>query len=163
MDNKPKLRAYTLETELTGYMPLPRELTQLDLPSTAVLIYAALLDRGTLSRKNGYADEEGRVYVIFPVERLAETFHISDTAVKRHLKELEAIGLIRRSRTKRHSPSHIYLKIPSGSIRETGEGTNCPGSGAKTDLTKAKKVPPNNRRKQLKKSDYYQRSEEESL
>lgn len=163
MDDTPKLCAYTLETELTGYMPLPRELTELDLPSTAVLIYAALLDRGTLSRKNGYADEEGRVYVIFPVERLAETFHISDTAVKRHLKELEAIGLIRRSRTKRHSPSHIYLQLPSGSIRKTGEGTNCPGSGAKTDLTKVMKVPPNNRRKQLKKSDYYQRSEEESL
>ena len=59
---------------------------------TAVLIYGALLDRATLSQKNGYVNEEGWVYVIYPVERLAEAFHLSDTAVKRHLKELERRG-----------------------------------------------------------------------
>ena len=41
-----KLHPYTLDTELTGYMPVPRELIQMQLPSTAVLIYGALLDRG---------------------------------------------------------------------------------------------------------------------
>ena len=74
------LKPYTLDTELTGYLPVPREMLDLGLPSTAVLIYGALLDRGTLSRKNAYADESGWVYVIYPVDRLAETFHISDTA-----------------------------------------------------------------------------------
>lgn len=163
MDDKIKLCPYTTETELTGYMPLPRELTRMDLPSTALLIYAALLDRGTLSRKNQYSDEEGRVYVIFPVERLAEVFQISDTAVKRHLKELEDVGLIRRFRPKRHCPSQIYLLLPAGSIRGIGEGTNGPGSGAEKDPARARKVPPNNRREQPDRSNYYQHSEEESL
>lgn len=75
-----KLHPYTLETELTGYMPVPRELIQMQLPSTAVLIYSALLDRGTLSRKNHYTDEAGQIYVIFPIERLADLFHLNETA-----------------------------------------------------------------------------------
>jgi len=88
-----KLKPYTLDVALTGYFPIPRELLEMELPSTAILIYGALLDRATLSQKNQYADASDWVYVIFPVERIAETFHISDTAVKRHLRELEAKGL----------------------------------------------------------------------
>ena len=151
------------DTELTGYMPIPRELIQMDLPSTALLIYGALLDRGTLSRKNHYTDDNGHVYVIFPVDRLAESFHLSDTAVKRHLRELEDRGLIRRSREKRHCPSHIFLNLPSGSIRGTEDGTNCPESGAKKPLTRVQKLPPNNMSHQHKKSNYYQHGEDESL
>ena len=158
-----ELRPYFPETELTGYMPVPRELTDMDLPSTAVLIYGALLDRGTLSQKNHYTDESGHVYVIYPVERLAETFHISDTAVKRHLRELESRGLIRRTREKRHRPSHIFLNLPSGSIKGTKEGTNCPEDRTKTDVTTGQIVPPNNRKQQLIKSNYYQHGEDESL
>ena len=44
---KIKIIPFTLEAGLTGYMPLPRELLDMDLPSTAVLIYGALLDRAT--------------------------------------------------------------------------------------------------------------------
>ena len=157
------LRPYRLDTELTGYMPLPRELIAMDLPSTAMLLYEALLDRGTLSRKNHYADEQGQVYVIYPVERLAETFQISDTAVKRHLKELESRGLIRRCRENRHSPSQIYLYLPSLSIKETTEGTNCTDERPVLPLQRMQKVPPNNLSIQRNRSNYYQHGEEESL
>ena len=101
--------------------------------------------------------------MIYPVEHLAETFHISDTAVKRHLRELESKGLIRRSREKRHCPSHIFLNLPPESIKGTGEGTNCPEERAKTHLTRGQKVPPNNRKEQQNHSNYYQHGEEESL
>lgn len=163
MKEKIQLRPYRVDTELTGYMPLPRELISMDLPSTAMLLYGALLDRGTLSRKNHYADEQGQVYVIYPVERLAEAFHISDTAVKRHLKELESHGLIRRHRENRHSPSQIYLYLPSASIKETPEGTNRPKESPVSSPQRVQKVPPNNRSKQHNRSNYYQHGEEESL
>jgi len=153
------LKPYTLETELTGYMPVPRELMEMDLPSTAVLLYAALLDRGTLSRKNHYADDGGRVYVIYPVEHLAQVFHVSDTAVKRHLRELESRGLIRRCRELRNGPSHIYVNLPSGSFRET----KCTGESPKMPASTGRKVPPNNRSKQQNQSNYYQHGEDESL
>ena len=163
MKEKITLKPYTLETELTSYMPLPRELAAMELPSTAMLIYGALLDRGTLSRKNQYADADGQVYVIYPVERLAETFRISDTAVKRHLKELEQTGLIRRCRMNRHSPSHIFLSLPGSSIKGTPEEENGPSEDAKKPPQRVQKVPPNNRLKQQINSNYYQHGEEESL
>ena len=59
-----KLKPYTLDVALTGYFPVPRELLEMDLPRTAILIYGALLDRVTLSQKNHYADAGGWVYVI---------------------------------------------------------------------------------------------------
>ncbi len=154
-----KCRPYTLETELTGYMPIPRELMEMDLPSTAILIYGALLDRATLSQKNQYADMGGGVYVIYPVERLADYVHISDTAVKRHLRELESRGLIRRSREGKNRANHIYLYLPTGSIK----GTNCTGQSPKMPPSTGRKVPPNNRSKQHNRSNYYQHGEEESL
>jgi len=154
-----KLLPYTLDTELTGYMPIPRELLEMDLPSTAVLIYGALLDRGTLSRKNAYTDGDGWVYVFYPVERLAETFHLSDTAVKRHLRELEARGLIRKHREAKNRACHIYLNLPSGSRK----GTNCTEEGTEKCPSSGTKVPPNNRKQQPGTSNYYQHGEDESL
>lgn len=158
MDNI-KLLPYTLDTALTGYMPIPRQLMDMDLPSTAILIYGALLDRGTLSRKNDYTDAAGWVYVFYPIEHLAQTFHLSDTAVKRHLRELEGRGLIRRSREAKNRASYIYLRLPSGSCK----GTNRPEEGTEKSLSSGTKVPPNNRKEQQKISNYYQHAEEESL
>lgn len=158
-----ELKAFCLDTGLTGYLPLPRELLRMELPATAMLLYAALLDRATLSRKNRYADEEGRVFVIYPIEKLAQTLSISETAVKRHLKTLEDRGLIRRTRPKRNGPSRIFLSLPAGSIQAGGTGWERPPQGAKTGGPAARKRPVNNRRKLIDPSDYYQRGEDESL
>ena len=157
------LRPFALGTELTGYMPIPRELLEMDLPSTAILIYGALLDRGTLSRKNHYTDQREQVYVIFPVDRLAELFHISNTAVKSHLRTLEASGLIRRSREARHWASHIFLNLPMSSIQATEKEVNHPCKSKKTAPTRESKLPPNNRKEQYNQSNYYQHGEDESL
>lgn len=155
----PKQKPYRLDTVLTGYMPIPRELIGMGLPSTAVLIYGALLDRATLSQKNHYANEVGWVYVIYPVERLAEAFHISDTSVKRHLRELESKNLIRRCREVKNGANYIYLNLPPGSIKET----KCTNQGTKHISPSGRKVPPNNRKYQHKSSNYYQHREDESL
>lgn len=154
-----KLIPYTLETDLTGYLPIPRNLLDMDLPSTAILIYGVLLDRATLSRKNAYADGSGWVYAVYPVEHLGQALHISGTAVKRHLGELESRGLIRRCREVRNSANHIYLRLPSASIKET----NRTPEEAKTAPPTGRKVSPNNRKKQLNISNYYQHGEDESL
>ncbi len=156
-------RPFTLETALTGYMPIPRELVSLDLPSTAMLLYAALLDRATLSQKNRYADDTGWVYVIWPIEGLAETFHISTTAVKRNLRALEQKRLIHRRRQKRYDPSHIFLRLPPQCEKDPSKEPNCPPEGAKKSPPRGQKVPSNNKREQPDKSNYYQHGEDESL
>lgn len=80
---------------------------------TAKLVYSLLLDRTSLSKKNGWVDEKGHVYIIFPVANIAQTIHKGMTVVKEALHELEEAGLIER---KRHFsvPNTIYVKLPDG-------------------------------------------------
>lgn len=157
------LQPFTLNTSLTGYMPVPRELLEMDLPSTAVLLYAVLLDRATLSQKNKYSDAIGSVYVIYPIDKLAETLSISDTAVKRNLKILEQQGLIWKVRETKNGPNHIFLNIPKGNIKPRSTETFCPAVSTKKTTCTGQKVPMNNMKKQHEKENYYQHREDESL
>ncbi len=157
------LHPFTLSTSLTGYMPVPRELLEMELPSTAILLYAVLLDRATLSQKNKYSDGTGAVYVIYPIDKLAETLSISDTAVKRNLKVLEQKGLIWKVRESKNGPNHIFLKIPEGSKKTLATKTFRPVVGTKTTTYTGQIVPTNNQKKRHEKENYYQHGEDESL
>jgi len=44
----------------------------MSLSHTARLMYVLLLDRMTLSQKNGWVDVQGRAYVLYPLAGLAE-------------------------------------------------------------------------------------------
>ena len=156
------LRAFTEDTELTNYMPIPRQVLGLGLPSTAVLIYAALLDRATLSRKNRYM-EDGEIYVLYAMESLVEAFSISTSAVKRSFRELENKGLIRRDRKKKNGPNHIFLRLPEESGRGAQPEQKCTSGGSKTSSSTGQKRPPNHRNKQQAYINYYQHGEDESL
>ena len=157
------LHPFNLSTSLTGYMPVPRELLGMELPSTAILLYAVLLDRATLSQKNRYSDGTGAVYVIYPIDKLSETLSISDTAVKRNLKVLEQKGLIWKVRETKNGPNHIFLNIPEGSKKNLSAETFCPVVRTKMTTHTGQEVPANNRKKQHEKENYYQHGEDESL
>ncbi len=150
---------YTLPTELTDYIPIPRGVLSLGLPSTAVLLYGALLDRGTLSRKNGYADGSGWIYVLYAIDNLAQTLQLGQRTVKTNLKVLSDAGLIVRRRECGNGPSQIFLRIPEGSKQEK----NGPQEGKKTAPARGRKRPPNNLSKQQEKNNLYQPLEGESL
>ena len=156
------LRSFTADTELTNYMPIPRQVLGMGLPSTAVLIYAALLDRATLSRKNRYM-EDGEIYVLYAVESLAEVFSISTSAVKRSFRELENKGLIRRDRKKKNGPNHIFLLLPEDSGRGSQPEQKCTSGGSKKSAATGQKRTPNNKNKQQEYINYYQHGEDESL
>ena len=85
-----------------------------DLTLSAKLTYALLLDRAQLSQLNGWTDEAGRVYIIFPVERIAKILGKSMITAKNVLAELEAMGLIERRQQQFSKPTHIYVKLPDG-------------------------------------------------
>ena len=157
------LHPFTLSTSLTGYMPIPRELLKMELPSTAILLYAVLLDRATLSQKNNYSDGTGSVYVIYPIDKLAETLTISDTAVKRNLKALEQKGLIWKTRETKNGPNHIFLNIPEGSQKTLSAEKFRPAVGTKMTTHTGQNVPTNNKKKRHEKENYYQHGEDESL
>lgn len=142
----------TAETPLPPYLPYPRFLVGMDLTQTAKLLYAVLLDRATLSQKSGWTDETGRLYLVFPIGKIADAIDRSPMTVKNALNELDAAGLIERRRQGFSVPNRIYVKLPDGQeivqlmdrkLSLIGQ-ENCPTDGQKSLLMMDRKLSPNN-------------------
>lgn len=77
----------------------------------AKVLYGILLDRMSLSKKNGWMDEEERVFIIFPVEEIMESVGCAAQKAVKLLNELESTaGLIERKRQGLGKPNLIYVK-----------------------------------------------------
>ena len=64
------------DTPLPIYLPYPRFLLKMEISQTAKLLYSLLLDRSTLSQKNKWQDDEGRIYIIYPIAEIAEILDV---------------------------------------------------------------------------------------
>ena len=141
----------TSDTKLLPYLPYPRFLLGADLTQTAKLLYAVLLDRANLSRANGWTDEDGNIFIVFPLNKLADMVDKGPTTVKTALTELEAAGLIERRRCGNGMPNRIYVKPPDSQDIDrlmdrkpaTRHPENRPSDGRKIDRQIAGKLAPN--------------------
>lgn len=82
------------------------------LSTDARLLYGLLLDRMQLSVRNGWMDEEGRVYIFFTVESIMEALACGNKKAGQLLAELDdrkGIGLISRVRQGQGKPDRIYV------------------------------------------------------
>ena len=120
----------TAGSRLPPYIPYPLFLLESSLSMTACTLFALLLHRALLSQKNGWADENGRVYVIYPVDELCEAMKRGRTAVRDALSELENAGLLERCSQGYNKPNRIYLRLPKDETERGPE--NRPSSGRKT-------------------------------
>ena len=94
------------------YLMYPRFLLELDMNDTAKMVYLLLYDRARLSMQNGWLDEDGRVYVYFTEEHLAEALRRTEATIRTALNTLEHHGLIQRKRQGAGKPNRIYVRIP---------------------------------------------------
>ena len=81
------------------------------------LLYGLLLDRMELSYRNGWIDEQNRVFIIFTAEEVMSTLHCRSEKAARLFAELDSskgIGLIERKRQGLGRPTLIYVKNFSG-------------------------------------------------
>lgn len=69
-----------------------------------------LLDRMSLSLKNGWIDEYGRVYQYFTVAQAQELLHFGHEKICKLYAELQNADLIERKRQGLGKASIIYLK-----------------------------------------------------
>ena len=77
----------------------------------AKVLYGLLLDRMSLSARNGWLDEEGRVYIIFSVEDIMTSMGCANQKAAKLLYELESkCQLIERKRQGLGKPNLIYVK-----------------------------------------------------
>lgn len=117
---------YGMEAEQYSFFRVPKILFQAEqfksLSCEAKILYGILLDRMGLSMKNGWLDEEKRVYIIFTIEEAMNTFSVSKpTAVKifAELDSVSGIGLIERKRKGFNLPSRIYVKNFNRNLKKT--------------------------------------------
>ena len=80
------------------------------LTALAKILYGVLLDRESLSDKNKWVDDRGRIFVYMTNKTICKLLHISDKTATKLLVELEKIDLIQRVRQGQGRPSKIYVK-----------------------------------------------------
>lgn len=80
------------------------------LSSDAKVLYAILIDRMSLSMKNGWLDEENKVFIIFTIDEIEETMNIGRNKAVNIMKEIQDFGLIEKKRRGLGKPNIIYVK-----------------------------------------------------
>ena len=82
------------------------------LSTDAKLLYGLLVDRMELSRKNGWIDAQGRVYIYFTLDEIRERLRCAKEKACKLVAELDArgIGLIEVKRQGLGKPNIIYVK-----------------------------------------------------
>lgn len=80
------------------------------LSTDAKTLYGILLDRISLSRKNGWCDEQKRTYIIFTIEEIMDCLHCGNKKACRLLVELEQMGLLLKKRQGQGKPSLLYVR-----------------------------------------------------
>ena len=124
---------YGQSGELFSYFRIPKALFQdnrfRQLSTDARTLYGILLDRMSLSVKNGWMDKQGRVYIIYTVREVQESLCCAEHKAVKLFRELEQIDLIERKRRGLGRPSLIYVKDFTTGLSKT-HNLNCANSNS---------------------------------
>ncbi len=115
------------DTDQFSFIRIPKLLLQHEaykgISLEAKLLYCFLFDRTGISVKNGWKDDQGRVYIVFTVAEISESMDCGNKKAIQLLDELETkAGLIERKRQGLGKPNLIYVKSFYRVIDESGEG-----------------------------------------
>ena len=95
------------------HMQMPRWLFSdpryADMSLDAKVAYTFLLNRFQLSRRNGWVNDFGEVFVIFPRKELARELRIGEKRVTAAFQKLSELDLIWEKRCGRGDANQIYL------------------------------------------------------
>ena len=108
---------YGIEAEQFSFYRIPRLLIKdkrfKGLSSDAKLLYGLMLDRMSLSMKNGWLDAENRVYIHYTIENIMDDLDCAKATAVKIMAELDSkkgIGLIEKKRQGLGRPDIIYVK-----------------------------------------------------
>lgn len=130
-----------------------------NISSDAKILYGLLLDRMSLSLKNGWLDGENRVYIYFTVEEVMEALNIGREKCAKIFSELDTkkgCGLILRKMQGLGKPAIIYVMkfytgtTPISEDDNSGEEKEFVNSECETDVLKFE----NRTSEDLEKADF---------
>ena len=85
-----------------NFFQLPEDLVFNDcfkeLSTDAKVLYCIMLKRVGLSYKHGWMDSAGRTYIIYTLEEAMRVFRCANQKATKLFNELEAVGLIEKTR-----------------------------------------------------------------
>ena len=131
---------YGEESEQFSFFRIPRQLITGEkfrhVSTDAKLLYGMLLDRMELSRRNGWYDEQGRVFIYYTAEEIRKDMNCGNDKALKLLAELDSvkgIGLIERVKQGQGKPTKIFVKRFTGSavpaVSETAAPPRSPDIG----------------------------------
>lgn len=105
---------YEEESEQFAFYRIPKVLFTDErfrrISTSAKVLYGLLLDRVSLSAKNRWVDEQGRIYIYYTLESIQADPLCANEKATKLLKELERYGLIERTVQGLCKPTRIYVK-----------------------------------------------------
>ena len=104
---------YGLEAEQYTFFRIPKILfspTYKTLSVSAKMLYALMLDRMSLSARNRWMDEDGRVFIYFRMSEIMSALGCGHNKAIALYAELEKVGLIERKKQGMGRPAKIYVK-----------------------------------------------------
>ena len=132
---------YGIEAEQFSFYRVPRLLIKderfKELSSDAKLLYGLMLDRMSLSMKNGWFDDENRAYIHYTLDNIMEDLGCAKEKCVKVLAELDSkkgIGLIEKKRQGLGKPDIIYVKN-FATLEVGGEPKSQPQSPSITDVS----------------------------
>ena len=128
---------YGIEAEQFTFLRIPKVLFTEErfkgLSLEAKVLYGLLLDRLSLSMKNGWLDDDNRVFIHYTLENIMEDLGYSSGKCLKIMQELDdkkGIGLIERKKQGLGKPDIIYVK---NFMKLIGENENEPSKSAETE------------------------------
>ena len=131
---------YGAEAEQFSFYRIPKVLFTEErfrsVSAEAKVLYGLLLDRMSLSCKNGWLDRAGRVYIIFTIEEVMTALGCADQKAGKLLHELESkCRLIERKRQGLGKPNLIYVKNFVENHVDNASGSTAPSPESRGSYT----------------------------
>ena len=121
-----------------------------DLTNDARMLYGMILDRMALSKKNGWRDETGRIFIYFTLKEIESQLFVGHVKAVQLLDSLEGHSLIRRIRQGMGRPSRIYpRRFSTALVRDQNfmKYENDTSKGTENELHDVRKTNSNNTEK----------------
>ena len=132
---------YGIEAEQFSFYRVPRLLIKderfKELSSDAKLLYGLMLDRMSLSMKNGWFDDENRAYIHYTLDNIMEDLGCAKEKCVKVLADLDSKNCIEKKKKKRQGlgkPDIIYVKN-FATLEVGGEPESQPKSPSNTDAS----------------------------
>ncbi|MBP5717747.1 MAG: replication initiator protein A [Abditibacteriota bacterium] len=119
---------YGDELKIDSFCRLPRILLTSELYRKLALevkyLYCLMLDRVSLSMRNGWRDKDGRVIIYFTLNDVQDLLNVGKNKAVKLFNQLETLGFIRRRKQGQGKPARVFVRIFVEKPKENAENVS---------------------------------------